>query len=56
MTPEWFFETFTELDLDSLAGKAALTRAEANPEDFEAVWRQVSKFNLYEAQRLQLFK
>ncbi len=48
LTPAWFFETFTDLDLDSPAGKAALTRAEADPEDFEAIWRQVSKFNLYD--------
>ena len=48
LTPEWFFGTFTDLDLDSPAGKAALTRAEADPEDFEAIWRQVNKLDLYD--------
>jgi hypothetical protein len=48
LTPKWFFGTFTDLDLDRPAGKAALDQAEANPQGFEAVWRQVTKFNLYD--------
>jgi hypothetical protein len=48
LTPEWFFETFTDLDPSSLAGRAALAHAEENAGDFEALWRQVSRFNLYD--------
>ena len=48
LTPEWFFETFTDLDASSPAGRAALARAEENAGDFEAVWQQVSRFNLYD--------
>ena len=48
LTPEWFFRTFTDADLDHSAGKAALAQAIADAEDFEGIWRQVSKFNLYD--------
>lgn len=48
LTPEWFFETFTDLDPDSPAGRTALERANANPLDFESVWGQVTRFNLYD--------
>ena len=46
LTPEWFFKTFTDVDLDSTAGKAAVARA--NGQVFEEIWKQVSKFNLYD--------
>lgn len=48
LTTEWFFQTFTNVDIDTPAGQAVLAHAEANPEDFDAVWRKVSKFNLYD--------
>ena len=48
LTPAWFFETFTDVDVESPAGKAALGSAETNTGDFESVWQQVSKFNLYD--------
>jgi hypothetical protein len=48
LTARWFFETFTEVDLDSPVGDAALAHAKANAGDFESVWQQVSKFNLYD--------
>jgi hypothetical protein len=48
LTPKWFFKTFTDVDIDSPAGEVALTRAKADVEDFEGVWKQVSKFNLYD--------
>lgn len=48
LTPAWFFGTFTDVDLDSPAGKAALAYAKAHADDFEDIWKQVSKFNLYD--------
>lgn len=48
LTSEWFLETFTDVDIETPAGQAALSRAEENAGDFEALWRQVSKFNLYD--------
>lgn len=48
LTPRWFFQTFTDLDPDSPDGQAALARAEADAADFESVWGQVSKVNLYD--------
>ena len=48
LTPEWFFRTFTDVDLDSPAGKTALAHAKAHADDFEDIWKQVSKFNLYD--------
>jgi hypothetical protein len=48
LTPKWFFETFTDLDPDSPAGRTALERANADPLDFESVWGQVTRFNLYD--------
>jgi inosine-uridine nucleoside N-ribohydrolase len=48
LTPEWFFQTFSDLDINSASGKAAVAQAEAHADDFEGVWKQVSKFNLYD--------
>lgn len=48
LTTEWFFQTFTDVDIGTPAGRAALVRAEENADDFEAIWKQVSKFNLYD--------
>jgi ADP-ribose pyrophosphatase YjhB (NUDIX family)/inosine-uridine nucleoside N-ribohydrolase len=48
LTPEWFFRTFTDADLSRPAGQAALSDAKAHAEDFERVWKQVTKFNLYD--------
>lgn len=48
LTPRWFLKTFTDLDLDSPAGKKGLVRAEENAGDFEALWQQVTKLNLYD--------
>ncbi len=48
LTSEWFFETFTDVDIETPAGQAALSRAEENAGDFEALWQQVTKFNLYD--------
>lgn len=48
LTPAWFFRTFTDVDLDTPAGKAALTQATSQAENFEEIWKQVSKFNLYD--------
>lgn len=48
LTSEWFFRTFTNLDVDSPDGRTALSYADSDPDDFEFVWRQVSKFNLYD--------
>jgi ADP-ribose pyrophosphatase len=44
----WFFKTFTDVDLDSADGKATLAHAKAHADDFDAIWKQVSKFNLYD--------
>ncbi len=49
LTSQWFFKTFTDVDVDTDAGKAAVADAEAHAEDFERIWNQVSKFNLYDA-------
>lgn len=48
LTPAWFFRTFTDVDPHSPAGQAALAAAEAHAEDFADIWKQVSKFNLYD--------
>ena len=48
LTPAWFFGTFTDVDLDSPSGKTALAHAKAHADNFEDIWRQVSKFNLYD--------
>jgi inosine-uridine nucleoside N-ribohydrolase len=48
LSPEWFFQTFTDVNLNSRAGRATLTQANAHVEDFEAVWRLVRKLNLYD--------
>lgn len=48
LTPAWFFGTFTDVDLNSPTGKTALASANAHPDDFEEIWKQVSKFNLYD--------
>jgi hypothetical protein len=48
LTAEWFFETFTDVDTDTPAGQAELQRAERSGDDFEDIWDQVSKLNLYD--------
>jgi len=48
LTPKWFFNTFTDVDLGSTAGKAAFEHSLVHAEDFEGIWNQVSKFNLYD--------
>lgn len=48
LTPAWFFGTFTDVDPDSPEGKAAIVNAKTSPDDFEVIWKQVSKFNLYD--------
>jgi len=48
LTTEWFFETFTDVDIETPAGQAELARAEENAGDFDALWPKVSKFNLYD--------
>ncbi len=48
LTTEWFFRTFTDVDINSADGKAAMERAKTQAEDFSGVWQQVSKFNLYD--------
>ena len=48
LTPAWFFRTFTDVDLDTPAGKTALTQATSHAENFEEIWSHVSKFNLYD--------
>ncbi len=49
LTPEWFFQTFTYVDLNSPLGKETLENARAKANDFEIIWNQVSKFNLYDS-------
>ncbi len=44
----WFFRTFTEVDPDKPEGQAILAQATAHGDDFEPIWNQVSKFNLYD--------
>ena len=48
LTPAWFFRTFTDVDPDSPTGKTAVSRAIDTADDFENIWKQVSKFNLYD--------
>ncbi len=48
LTPKWFFQTFTDVDVDSDAGMTAIATAKAHAEDFANIWNQVSKFNLYD--------
>lgn len=48
LTPAWFFATFTDVDPESPAGKTAVANALASADDFEHIWKQVSKFNLYD--------
>lgn len=48
MTPGWFFRTFTEVDCDSDSGKGVLARHQAQPHNFDEIWKQVNKFNLYD--------
>lgn len=48
LTPEWFFGTFTDVGRDGDAGKAAIARARSQADDFESIWNEVSKFNLYD--------
>ena len=52
LTPVWFFSTFTDVDLDSTAGKASLDEAISHADDFDRIWKQVSKFNLYDPMAL----
>ena len=46
LTPAWFFKTFTDIAPDSDAGKSAIGRATAAPQDFDSIWKQVTRFNL----------
>jgi inosine-uridine nucleoside N-ribohydrolase len=48
LTPAWFFGTFTDVDPHSPEGRAALAAAKAHAGDFDGIWKQVSKFNLYD--------
>lgn len=48
LTSEWFFETFTDVDIDTPAGEAELERAERSERGFEGIWDRVSKLNLYD--------
>jgi hypothetical protein len=48
LTPAWFFRTFTDVDPDNPTGKTAVSRAIDTADDFENIWKQVSKFNLYD--------
>jgi hypothetical protein len=48
LTFAWFFETFTDIDIGSTEGNAVLERATRHAIDFEDVWPEVSKFNLYD--------
>ena len=48
LTPRWFFGAFTDLDVGSPEGKVIFDRANIDADDFEFVWKQVSKFNLYD--------
>jgi inosine-uridine nucleoside N-ribohydrolase len=52
LTPAWFFNAFTDLDLATGAGKAALAQANAHVEDFEGLWRLVRRLNLYDVRAL----
>ena len=49
LTAEWFFQTFTNLECESQTGQDAIANARSNPQDFEAIWNQVVKFNLYDS-------
>jgi hypothetical protein len=48
LTPAWFFETFTGRQPDAAAVPAARDPAQADPDPFDAVWRQVTRLNLYD--------
>ena len=48
LTYKWFFETFTDVDIESADSRAELERAKRHAIDFEDVWPEVSKFNLYD--------
>jgi len=48
LTSEWFFDTFTDVDIDTPGGEAELERAERSSGDFEDIWDEVSKLNLYD--------
>jgi len=48
LTPEWFFRTFTDVDLGSSNGEAIFAREKAHADDFDANCKQLSKFNLYD--------
>ena len=48
LTSEWFFNTFTDVDLKSPEGKRVLGEATTHADDFSLIWNRVSKFNLYD--------
>ncbi|MBS0263787.1 MAG: hypothetical protein JSS02_17735, partial [Planctomycetes bacterium] len=48
LTPAWFFQTFTDIDVNSAAGQDILAARLAHPDDFSAIWKLVSHFNLYD--------
>ncbi len=48
LTPTWFFKTFTDVPVDTSAGADVVAKAVAKHADFDGIWQQVTKFNLYD--------
>ena len=48
LTTEWFFDTFTDVEPQSTAGKEAIQYARSHADEFDGIWKQVTKFNLYD--------
>ena len=48
LTTEWFFDTFTDVEPETPAGKEVITRATVHADEFNSIWNQVTQFNLYD--------
>ena len=48
LTPEWFFKTFTSLDLENENHTKIFEKAKNDTEPFETIWNNVTKLNLYD--------
>ncbi len=48
LNAEWFFKTFTDVDPTTTAGQATVAEAKGKAADFDFIWSNVTKFNLYD--------
>ena len=48
LTTEWFFDTFTNVEPRTTAGKVVIQYARSHADEFDDIWKQANKFNLYD--------